>query len=429
MMKPMTAADVNARRRLESLPRSELRALQRDKLNALLEQILPQNQFYAEKLRDVRTRVRDLGELAGWPLTTKQELQPTKAAHTGAANRTYDLSRYVRYHRTSGTRGDPLVVLDTAADWQWWIDTWQFVLDAAEITPVDRAAMAFSFGPFIGFWTANDALAARGALVIPCGGMSSYARLKLICDEDVTVVCCTPSYALHLAGLARQEGIDLRKSTVRALIVAGEPGGSVPSIRARIEDAWNARLIDHAGATEVGPWGYSDRRQQGLHVVESEFIAEFLTLDTHRPGEDGELSELVLTSLGRTGAPLIRYRTGDLVRPQQQGCGDNHFVHLPGGVLGRVDDMMIVRGVNIFPSAVEEILHEFPEIVEYRLTVIKQGEMDALALEIEDTLGEPQRIARQLQLRLGLQIDVRTVPAGTLPRFELKGQRFIDQRK
>jgi phenylacetate-CoA ligase len=425
----MTVADFSERRRLESLPRPELCALQGAKLNAMLQQILPHNRFYAEKLRDFPPTIGDLDELADWPLTTKHELQLAGNRGTKAANRTYDLSKYVRYHRTSGTHGEPLVVLDTAADWQWWIDTWQFVLDAALVTPSDRAAMAFSFGPFIGFWTANDALIARGALVIPCGGMSSVARLQLICQESVTVVCCTPSYALHLASLAEVEGIDLRSAAVRVLIVAGEPGGSTPAIRDRIEYAWNARLIDHAGATEVGPWGYSDTQRQGMHIVESEFIPEFLSLDDQRPVKDGELSELVLTSLGRDGAPLIRYRTGDLVRPQREGIGQNRFAYLPGGVLGRVDDMMIVRGVNVFPSAIEQILREFPEVLEYRLTVAKQGEMDALTIEVEDTLNQPQRIARQLQLRLGLQVEVLAVPADSLPRFELKGQRFVDQRK
>jgi phenylacetate-CoA ligase len=163
--------------------------------------------------------------------------------------------------------------------------------------------------------------------------------------------------------------------------------------------------------------------------VESEFIAEFLSIDQSRPANDGELAELVLTTLGRAGAPLIRYRTGDLVRPQRSGLGNNRFVHLPGGVLGRVDDMMIVRGVNVFPSAVEAIVHEFPEVDEYRLTVTRQGEMDALAIEVEDALEQPERIARLLQLRLGLHVAVRCVPAGSLPRFELKGQRFVDHRK
>ncbi len=418
-----------SRRQLERLDRQTLQQLQLQKLNQLLQVILPRNRFYASKLQGLATVLDGLPSIERWPLTTKQELHPPAGTHSHALHLTYEHDEYIRYHRTSGTQGKPLVILDTAADWQWWINTWQYVLDAADVTSHDRVAMAFSFGPFIGFWSANDALVQRGALVIPGGGMSSAARVQLIRDEQATMVCCTPSYALHLAQIAQAEGISLAKSAVRALIVAGEPGGSVPSIRAQIEDAWQAKLVDHAGATEVGPWGYADPDGEGLFVVESEFIAEFLRVDDQQPASDGELAELVLTSLGRSGAPILRYRTGDLVIPHRQGKGENRFVYLPGGVLGRVDDMMIVRGVNVYPSAIEQILREFPEIREYRLTVKKQGAMDSLTIEVEDPLDQPQRIAHHLQIRLGLHVEVLTVPLASLPRYELKGQRFIDCRK
>ena len=170
--------------------------------------------------------------------------------------------------------------------------------------------------------------------------------------------------------------------------MAGEPGGSVPAIRARIERAWGAAVVDHAGATEVGPWGFADAAGRGLHVNESEFIAEFVSVETGEPAREGELSHLILTSLGRVGAPVIRYRTGDLVRPTWPSESEpNRFVLLDGGVLGRADDMMIIRGVNIFPSAVEQILHGFPEVVEYRLTACKRGALDELVIEVEDHLG------------------------------------------
>jgi phenylacetate-CoA ligase len=345
-----------------------------------------------------------------------------------AANLTYPVERYTRFHRTSGTRGHPLVVLDTAADWQWWLDTWQFVLDAAELGPEDRVLMAFSFGPFVGFWSAFDAAVARGCLVLPGGGLSTLARLDILRNTRTTAVCCTPTYALHMADVAADNDIDLAALDVRRIIVAGEPGGSIPAIRARIETAWNARLIDHSGATEIGPWGYADHQQRGLHVIESEFIAEFVSVTSGKPAADGELSELVLTTLGRAGSPVIRYRTGDLVRPTWNAVENNNFVLFEGGVLGRADDMMIVRGVNIFPSSIEQILHSFPEVIEYRITAKKDGEMDSLSIEVEDRLDSPERIAKELQLRLGLRIAVATVPIGTLPRFEGKGKRFVDQR-
>ncbi len=286
----------------------------------------------------------------------------------------------------------------------------------------------FPSGPSSASGARNDALVARGALVLPLGGMSSRARLELICGEQATIVCCTPSYALHLASLAAENGIDLAQTCVRAVIVAGEPGGSIPAVRQRIESAWHADVIDHAGATEIGPWGYASSDRQGLHIVESEFIAEFFTLADDHPAAAGELAELVLTTLGRYGAPVIRYRTGDLVRPRFDHANDNHFVWLEGGLLGRVDDMMIVRGVNVYPSAIEQILREFPAIEEFRLTVRKKGDLDALSVEVEDGDDNPARIAEAIRLRLGLQAEVRNVPAGSLPRFELKGRRFVDQR-
>ncbi|WP_254507500.1 phenylacetate--CoA ligase family protein [Anatilimnocola floriformis] len=412
----------------QQLSRESLRAWQLERLNKLLIEVIPHNKFYVEKLGKLVKPMTSLDQLADLPFTFKDELVTAPAAGEFAANLTYPLDRYVRYHHTSGTRGRPMPVLDTAEDWQWWVETWQYILDAAEVRSDDRALMAFSFGPFIGFWSASDACIERGLLVIPTGGMNSRGRLEMMRSCQATLLFCTPSYALHLAEVAHDNQIDPRSLSIRHVIVAGEPGGSVPSTRQRIEQAFDARVIDHAGASEVGPWGYS-RDERGLHVIESEFIAEFLSVATGEPAVDGELSELVLTSLGRRGSPLIRYRTGDLVRPQFEASGDSRFVLLVGGVLGRADHMLVVRGVNVFPSSIEHILRGFPEVVEFRVTASKAGAMDSLSVEVEDRLAQPERIARELQLRLGLKIEVQLVPLGTLPRFEGKGQRFVDRRQ
>lgn len=416
------------RRQLEALDRAALRELQLEKLNRQLAHILPHNRFYAERLGQATLPLASLDDLAQLPFTYKQELAVDGPSQEFAANLTYPLEHYVRYHRTSGTRGRPMVVLDTASDWQWWMEIWQFVLDSAEIGPEDRVFMAFSFGPFVGFWSAFDAVIARGALAIPGGGMSTLQRLELIRSSRATTVFCTPSYALHLAEVAAENQIDVAALDVLRVVVAGEPGGSVPHTRRRIESAWNARLVDHGGASEVGPWGYADAHNRGLHIIESEFIAEFISVATGEVAGEGELAELVLTNLGRYGSPVIRYRTGDLVRPTWTAQGANRFVLLEGGILGRADDMMIIRGVNVFPSSVEQILRSFPEVIEYRLLVRKNGEMDELRIEVEDRLNEPLRIAKELQLRLGLKVEVQGVPPGSLPRFEGKGKRFVDQR-
>jgi len=417
------------RRRYEALDREALMEHQLARLNELLARMLPANEFYATKFSGQRLPIESLSQLQELPLTTKEELVVDGAPHAAPTNLTWPLDRYVRYHQTSGTHGRPMPVYDTAEDWQWWVDCWQYVLDAAEVTAADRAMLAFSFGPFIGFWSAHDALTARGTLVIPGGGMNSRGRLDLIERTGATALFCTPTYALHLVEVAEECKFNLARSAVDKIIVAGEPGGSIPSIRERIESAWQARVIDHAGASEVGPWGYADAQRRGVHVLESEFIAEFLSLETGETASAGGLSHLVLTSLGRPGMPVIRYRTGDLVRPVWSDQGSNRFVLLEGGVLGRADDMMIIRGVNVFPSAVEQILHSFPEVVEYRMTARKRGAMDELVVEVEDHLAQPRRIADELYLKLGLKIEVRLAPPLSLPRFEGKGRRFIDERR
>jgi phenylacetate-CoA ligase len=429
------------RRRLEALDRPALEQLQLAKLNALLADVVPRNPFYAAKLRGCPRQLDRLDQLSELPFTTKDEL----AAADPDSLRTFPIQEFVRFHQTSGTHGRPLPVLDTAADWQWWLDGWQFVLDAAEAQPGDRAFLAFSFGPFIGFWTAHDALVQRGVLVIPSGGMNSLARLELLERAGATLLCCTPSYALRLAEVAAEHKIELARGGVRRIIVAGEAGGSQGSVRQRIEEAWDAVVIDHAGATEVGPWGYADAARRGLHINESEFIAEFVECGM-RKAEGGigdaeiesahsafrpppsDLKELVLTPLGRRGMPVIRYRTGDLVRPARSAAGPNRFVLLEGGVIARADDMLIIRGVNIFPGAIDEIVRSFPEVVEYRAVACKRGAMDELVIDVEDRLGQPRRIAEEFNVRLGLQVEVRLAEPLSLPRFEGKGRRLVDSR-
>jgi phenylacetate-CoA ligase len=424
----MSLSTFDERRRLRHLDRAVLAELQLQKLNRLLAVVSTENEFYQRKLGDAPTQLSSLEQLAFLPQTTKEELQPVVGDEPFAANRTYSADRYVRCHQTSGTRGRPLAVLDTPEDWQWWIECWQFVLDAAHVTPSDRAMLAFSFGPFIGFWSAFDALVTRGALVIPGGGLGSLARIEVIRNTGVTTLLCTPTYALHLAEVAAEHHVNLAQLAVEKIIVAGEPGGSVPATRERIESAWQARVIDHGGATEVGAWGFAEGEGRGLHVIESEFLAEFISHETGKPAQEGELAHLVLTTLGRYGSPVIRYRTGDLVRPTWSNSSAAGFVLLDGGILGRADDMMIIRGMNIYPTAIEQLLRSFPEVVEYRMTARKRGSLDELVIEVEDYLQQPGRIEEELRLKLGLKIEVRCAAAMSLPRFEGKGRRFVDMR-
>ena len=416
---------------LRTLSPAALADHQLQRLNWLLRSAKDQA-FYADRLANVGLPLESLTQLSSLPILTKAELLPQTR---GQAAKIFGLpiDRYTRVHQTSGTSGWPIPVYDTPEDWNWFLHCWQFVLDVAEVTPSDVAMMAFSFGPFIGFWTANDALVQRGAAVVPGGGMSSEARLQMIDDYQCTLVCCTPTYAMHLAAIAEEKDHDLAANSVTRIIVAGEPGGSVPAVRKRIEESWGARVIDHSGASELGAWGFGSADGKGLHVVETEFIPELLHFDDDHPQgkqvADGEPAELVLTNLGRFGGPAIRYRTGDIVRGYRKHDYDCKFLWLDGGVIGRTDDMMVIRGVNVFPSSVEAIFRELNPTAEFRMIATRHQEMDQLAIEAELTREQADRLSDLFRERLAMRVNVSVVAHGSLPRFHAKAKRLIDQRK
>lgn len=415
------------RPQVESAPPEQTRERQLARLNQVLADILPQNRFYGGKLRSLRPPIT-WAEFEELPFTTKAELIADQAAHPPLGTiATYDRDRYLTYHQTSGTTGRPLPVVDTRESWDWWAECWQYVYHGAGVTPRDRIFFAFSFGPFIGFWSAYAGAQRLGALTIPGGGMDSRGRLQAIRSAAATVVLSTITYGLRLAETARAEGLPLRECGVRVTIHAGEPGASIPTIRRQMEDAWGARCYDHAGATEVGAHCYMCE-QQVLHVNEAEFIAEVLDPATGRGVEPGAMGELVLTNLGRPGWPVIRYRTGDLVRRGESRCAcQRTFLTLPGGLIGRADDLMIVRGVNIYPSSVEAIVRMF-EVDEFRLVRTRHAAMEELLLEVEAGDEVAGRLAAELRQRLGVRIPTRVVAPGTLPRWELKAQRVLDLR-
>jgi phenylacetate-CoA ligase len=417
---------------LETLGPERLRAHQWRRFQALAGQLLgrdSRNGFVRDKWAAVGLRAAE--DLRGWddfarlPFTRKSELVADQAEHPPfGRNLTYPLDRYVRVHQTSGSTGVPMRWLDTQASWDWWQRCWVFVLRGAGLTPQDRVFVPFSFGLFIGFWGGFEGARALGALVIPGGGQDSATRLACMESLAATALVCTPSYALHLAEVARQRGLDLPKLPVRITVHAGEPGAGIPAVRARIEEAWGARAFDHAGMTEMGAYGYECGEQAGLHVNESEFIAEIIDPVTCAPARDGEL---VLTNLGRVGSPAVRYRTGDRVRLADGPCACGRtFARLEGGILGRLDDMLIVRGVNVFPSAVEGILRRFRAIEEFQIEVFRDGELDEarVIVELEEAV-ETRAVQEALRMGLGIRLDVRGVPPGTLPRYELKARRVI----
>jgi phenylacetate-CoA ligase len=415
-------------RELEASPPDRLRAYQLARLNELLTQILPSNRFYARKLGAIAAPI-EWDTFYGWPFTTKTELVVDQETHPPLGTiATYAREQYVVYHQTSGTTGRPLMVLDTAESWEWWSTCWQYVYSAAGITAEDRIFFAFSFGPFIGFWAAHAGARRLGALTIPGGGMDSKGRLDLIGRVRPTVLLSTPTYALRLVDVARDEGMDLTACGVRVTIHAGEPGASLPPVRARIEQAFGARAFDHPGATEVGAFGYMCEGQTAVHINEAEFIAEIVDPASGRAVADGETGELVLTNLGRAGWPTLRYRTGDLVTAGGRSCACGRtFLTLPGGIVGRVDDCMIIRGVNIYPSSIEAIVRQFA-IDEFRIVRSLSRGAEQLEVQVEAAAAEAARLADAFRRHLGVRIDATIVRAGTLPRFELKSRRVVDLR-
>jgi phenylacetate-CoA ligase len=399
---------------------------QLERLRALLAEILPANRFATQRLGADFHAIRDLADFtARVPFTQKEDLVADQAAHPPyGTNHTERLERYTRFCQTSGTTARPLVILDTPESWDWMLGNWATIYHAAELIPSERIYFAFSFGPFLGFWTAFDAAAKAGYLGIPGGGLSSAARVRAIIQHRATVLCCTPTYALHLAQAAMEEGIDLSQSAVKKIIVAGETGGSVPEVRRRISEEWHgAQVFDHYGMTEVGPVAYqTPERPDLLHILEDSYYAEVVRSETGEAVVPGEIGELVLTTLGRTACPLLRYRTGDLVRRAMDVPG----FALAGGIIGRADDMVVVRGVNLFPSAVEAAVRQVPGIDEYRVTISRRGALVEIELQIEtadDTAAA--KLERTLTAAFALRIPVTRVAAHTLPRFELKARRWV----
>lgn len=420
---------------LEQPSRAEIRSRQERLLQEMFAEILPRNRFWSQRFQDAGLwpdEISTLEDLQRFPFVTKEALVADQAANPlYGSNLTYPVGDYLRMHQTSGTTGAPLRWLDTRQNWDWFMRCWEQKFRLMGLRPDDRLFFAFSFGPFIGFWAAFEGANRLGNFCLATGGLSSEARLRFLLDNRMTVVCCTPTYALRLAEVAAEMKIDLHSTSVRAVLVAGEAGGNIPTTRARIEAAWGARVFDHWGMTEIGSLSMEAVDDPGsLYVLETECIAEIIDPQSGQPVTPGEEGELVLTNLGRLGSPLIRYRTGDRVRASLSGKhGD--LLRLDGGILGRVDDMLTIRGNNIYPSSLEEVIRQVAGVVEYRIEVRPLREMQHVRIEIEPTADHQQpsqvaaAVARAIKDRWHFQAEVLAVGVGTLPRFELKGKRFF----
>lgn len=428
----MTSSFYN--REIETLARDDLRNLQDQRLRTLIAE-LATNQFYQQKSREAGLEFSGIAcaeDLRSLPFTTKQELVDEQVAHPPFGRLlTYPLSRYRYFHQTSGTTGPPLKWLDTEESWQWWQRSWGYVYRAAGVTADDVIFCAFSFGPYLSHWAAISGAWHIGAMCVSGGGMNSEQRLQSIIDNQATVIVCTPTYALHLAEAARELGIDLRASAVRVGIHAGEPGASLPNVKRAIEDAWGATCFDHAGATEAGAWAFDCEAQTGaIHLNEAEFIFEVIDPQSGESIGEGQRGELVITNLGRACMPVIRYRTGDLVELTTDPClCERSFARIKGGVVGRADDMIIVRGVNLYPSAIDNLIRGVPLVSEYEVEISRVAGLDELLIRIETPNSESfseasHQLTHSFRTAHSIRVNVEHSPSGSLPRYEFKSRRF-----
>lgn len=392
------------------------------KLNDLIAAILPANRFYAEKLGALGTftSLSDFTERV--PFTTKDELAADRERHPPyGTTHTFPLSDYHRFHQTSGTRGKPLIWLDDPGNWTWILDNWEWVWRGAGVKAGDIAFFPFSFGPFLGFWAGFEAATRMGVRAVPGGGLSSEDRLQLLRHSESTILCCTPTYALRLAEVGEKMKLPVSSLGITKIIVCGEPGGSLPEVRRRIETAWQARVYDHHGMTEIGPVSVSSASDPDLLLLRHEsYFCEVIDPATGLPTPFGETGELVLTTLGRYGSPLLRYRTGDLVMPVAHG---DHFA-LRGGVLSRTDDMVVIRGINIHPSSIDAIVRSFPDIAEYQVEIDQRPALAEINLRVEATEETAAALAQKLRSIFTLRIPVTSAAPGTLPTFEVKAKRW-----
>ena len=428
----------------ETLARPQLEALQLAKLRRQVAWAADRSPWFKRTLEGVDPdRLQSLSDLRGLPMLTREDWMNSQAEHPPYGELpAIGGEGAIRIHTTSGTTGRmPLRALDSRKDWSWIAEMWAYGIWGCGIRPEDTAYIAFGYGSFIGFWGLHYAMEKMGVLNVPGGAQPTDARVRQIIDFGATVVASTPTYALRLAQEASVLGIDLPASGVERLILSGEPAGSIPQTKALIEEQWGAKAYDTAGMTEIGTIMVfeCDHQPGGTHIIEDHVIEEVIDPATLEPVAYGERGERVVTSFGRGAIPLIRYRTGDLVckvPASRCTCGRGFDIY-EGGILGRVDDMKIIRGTNVYPRAIEAIVREFSEVDEFQTVITREGVRDEITLRVElkpdwnadgwDGLSEDLR-KRLALAHEGLNFRIERADAGELPRFELKAKRTVDKR-
>ena len=431
--------------RHETMPRDRIEALQTRKLRNLVEWADASVPWQSKRLRDsgvTADQMNTLEDIRRIPLMTRDDWMQGQIEHPPFGPiLAVPPDVAIRYHMTSGTTGAaPIRVLDGMKDWEWIAEMWCYGLWGFGVRPRDTVFVAFGYSTFIGFWGLHYACEKLGSLVLPGGAMTTDVRVKQIMDMGATVVCSTPTYALRMAQEAKSLGIDLATGPIKRLILSGEPAGSIPATKRLIEEEWGAKAGDTAGMTELGTIMIFECEAQpgGTHIIEDHYIEEVLDPVTDEPVGYGEMGERVVTSFGRGFIPVLRYRTRDfVVKVPGSSCSCGRTFDLyEGGIRGRVDDMKLVRGTNVYPRAVEAIVREHPEIDEFQIHLFtEEGIRDEIEILCEIPGGEAdsEAVLSALQRELadaheGLRFGVKQVDLETLPRFELKAKRVLDER-
>jgi len=426
---------------METLPRERLEELQLKRFRERMQYLCDRSPMFRRKYDEARVRpadIRTLDDLKHVPFVVKEELRESQARNPPWGDfPCIPPEEGVRVFQTTGTTGIPVKVLLDKNDWTvHFYEQFMHYMYGYGIKTSDILFVPFGYGLYIAWWGFQAALEQEGVMIVPGGAQSSQDRVKNVFDWGATVVCGTPTYLLYLGDTANEMGMSLKDSAVRVVVAAGEPGANVPSTKNAIEGLWGAKCYDDIGSTEISNFAFECIAQNGTHVIETMFLAECLDPETLNPVKPGEVGELVLSNLCTESVPLLRYRMKDLVRFNKEVCDCGRtFLRLDGGVLGRSDDMFQFAGVNIFPSAIENLLREVEEFSnEYQLVVPRMGSGRRLKIRVEPAgadiskgrMGEAvQRFMENVRYRITVTPEVEIAEVGELPRFELKAKRLI----
>ncbi len=351
------------------------------------------------------------------------------------------LEEVTEFRQTSGTTGQAVYQADTWQDWEWWSECWAYILWAQGYRPSDRIFIPFGYNIFVAFWAGHYAAEKIGCEVVPGGVLDTKARILKIEELKATAMMATPTYVLGMADTAKNKmDINPANMSINKITCAGEPGASIPSTKNRMQNAWGAKVFDHAGATEIGAWSFECQDQSGgMHVNEVFFLVEIEDIETGEIIEEpGRRGKMIITALDRMAQPCIRFDSKDIIEwdPKPCSCGRT-FRLIKGGVIGRADDITKVKGVLLAPSAIEEVVRNIEELCdEYEVVVDKLGDIDRIKLKVElmpgleDRAKEIEsRLQDQLRLKTNLGYRIEFYDYGKLPRYEVKAKRFIDLRK